>query len=337
MPLSISVIIPTYNRARLIARALASALANIEPGDEILVVDDGSTDDTAAVLATFGDRIRVIAGRHAGAGAARNTGIAAARGGMVAFLDSDDEWVPGKLALHRGLFAARPELLFSFTDFAVHTANGEVRPRYLSEWHHDPRSWDEILGPGVLYSNLVSLPTSATDFRVHIGDLYPQLLRGDYVATFTVVTRRLAAGANLRFAEDIPLHEDSECFARLARSGQAAYLDVETARNHGHDGPRITDIDLYRGTSARLTMLERVWGSDAAFLAGHRDAYDRRRAELYHMRARWLLSRGRTREARDDLRHAGAAPLPDRMLAALPGFVARGVFGARRLLRGRSV
>ena len=91
---AVSVIILTYNRSAVVTRAVESALSCVRPDDEVLVVDDGSTDDTAAALARFGDRIRYLPGPHGGAGRARNRGVAAASRPLVAFLDSDDEWVP---------------------------------------------------------------------------------------------------------------------------------------------------------------------------------------------------------------------------------------------------
>jgi glycosyltransferase involved in cell wall biosynthesis len=335
MALTISVVIPTYNRAALTPRAVASALANVEAGDEIIVVDDGSTDNTEQALTPFRERIRLLQGRHAGAGAARNLGIPAARGDVVAFLDSDDEWMPNKLVLQRALFAACPDVLFCFTDFCLRLGDKEEH-HYLEEWHHDTRSWDEILAPGTQFSALASLPPDTADFRVHVGDIYRGEMLRDYIATFTMAARRVAAGAALRFAEDVPTYEDWECFARLAGAGQAAYLDCETAWNHGHAGPRLTDADAFAAASARLTILERVWGRDEKFLANDGADYRRRRREFHQLRARWLLCRGRTREAREDLQQAGAGPLTDRVLAALPGPVVRGLFGLRRLVRGQA-
>src|SRR5436190_457298 len=107
MSLTVSVVIPTYNRAALVPRAVASAIANTVSGDEIIVVDDGSTDGTREALAPFAKKIRLLEGRHAGAGAARNLGIAEARGDLIAFLDSDDEWLRNKLMLQRALMEAR--------------------------------------------------------------------------------------------------------------------------------------------------------------------------------------------------------------------------------------
>jgi glycosyltransferase involved in cell wall biosynthesis len=92
----VSVIIPTYNRARTIERAVNSVLAQTWKEMEIIVVDDGSTDQTGELLKVYGDKIRVINQQNGGASAARNTGIKAATGEIISFLDSDDEWFPSK-------------------------------------------------------------------------------------------------------------------------------------------------------------------------------------------------------------------------------------------------
>jgi glycosyltransferase involved in cell wall biosynthesis len=108
--MNVSVIIPTYNYARFVGEAVDSVLAQTLPPLEVIVVDDGSTDGTAEVLARYGDRIRVLRQKNAGVAMARNAGIAAARGEYLAFLDSDDAWYPRKLELQMQRFAAEPEL-----------------------------------------------------------------------------------------------------------------------------------------------------------------------------------------------------------------------------------
>jgi glycosyltransferase involved in cell wall biosynthesis len=329
---TVSVVIPTYNRAHLVPRAVATVLANVEPGDEVLVVDGGSTDATPDALAPYGGRIRLLHSRHTGPASARNQGIREARCDLVAFLDSDDEWMPKKLALQKAVFQARPDVLFCFSDFAGRDAEGLETRRYLLEWTKDKRSWDDVLAPGVPFSALSSLPEGLGDFKVHVGNMYLQLLLNDYVATFTTVVRRQAAGAALAFPEDMPFYEDSDLYSRLAKIGNGAFLDVETAWQNGHDGPRITDTDSYVKLSCRIKLLEGIYGRDREFLAQHQDAFDLRLWDQYCQRARYLLVRGRTKEARADLRKAGNGPLADRLLAKLPGFLTRGLLDLRRAL-----
>ena len=96
MPL-VSVIIPAFNREHCIRQSVDSALAQTFKDFEIIVVDDGSSDGTVEILKSYGDKIRLICQKNAGAGAARNTAIRVAQGKYVAFLDSDDHWRPEKL------------------------------------------------------------------------------------------------------------------------------------------------------------------------------------------------------------------------------------------------
>jgi glycosyltransferase involved in cell wall biosynthesis len=317
MESTVSVVIPTYNRAALVGRAVKSALAECLPGDEVIVADDGSTDDTPAVLREFGDAIKVLRLKNGGAGKARNAGIAAARGDLVAFLDSDDEWFPGKLKLQRDLLQARPDVVFCFTDFSVQSRDGKVTRNFLRFWHNDPRSWDEILGPGISYSSLVPNSTGP-DFKVHIGDLSLPELQSAYVFTSSMVARR-SAGQALQFANDVGTFEDLECFGRLALSGNACYLDCETAWQHGHTGPRLTGAATMVKANSRLTILERVWGTNEAFLARHRREFEAAVDETRRLKIRALVNMADSRAARAELAKLhGPAPMADRVASALP-------------------
>lgn len=332
--LGVSVIIPTYNRASIVGRAIDSALAATRPGDEILVVDDGSTDDTATHMAVYGPRIRYLRSAHVGPGAIRNLGIRESRRPLVAFLDSDDEWMPDKLELQRTVMARRPEVLFCFSDFAHRTRAGAEIRRYLITWHRDPRGWSEILGPGIPYSSLGPLPPHRPDFPVHIGDLYFTEMFGDYVCTSTVMVRKDAAGDAFAYAEDLARFQDWECFGRLAGKGPAAFLDCETQWNCDHSRPRLTQADQVYCETARMTVLERVWGNDPGFLARHGDRFRQVLASHHQAKIRNLLVQGRTREAREEMRRMGAASVGERALASLPGSVTRGILAVRRGLRG---
>jgi glycosyltransferase involved in cell wall biosynthesis len=113
---AVSVVIPTYNRAWCLREAVDSALTQEFADFELVVVDDGSTDDTRQVLKGYGDRVTVLSLENRGVSAARNAGIAAARGALIAFLDSDDLWLPGKLRRQVEFFASHPEALICQTE-----------------------------------------------------------------------------------------------------------------------------------------------------------------------------------------------------------------------------
>ncbi|BAQ15731.1 glycosyltransferase family 2 protein [Methyloceanibacter caenitepidi] len=146
----VSAIIPAYNRSHCIGRALESVLAQTLPPEEIIVVDDASTDDLAAVLAPFGDKVRCV--RHEtnqGAAAARNTGLEAAGGDWVAFLDSDDVWLEDKQAQQLA-FMARLGLVGSCTGFKTISgteAEDAWRP-YAEILSESDTAWGCYTSPG---------------------------------------------------------------------------------------------------------------------------------------------------------------------------------------------
>ncbi len=111
-----SVIIPTFNRAQCLPDALRSVFAQGVSGMQVIVVDDGSTDGTREVVSQFGGRVQYVYQENRGPSAAKNRGIALARGEFVSFLDSDDVWLPGKTRLERELFMSHPEADVVVTD-----------------------------------------------------------------------------------------------------------------------------------------------------------------------------------------------------------------------------
>lgn len=112
--LSVAAVIPAYNAAATLRRAISSVLGQTEPPNEVIIVDDGSTDGTRAIALEYGSAVRCLSQPNGGASAARNRGIEASRADWVAFLDADDEWRPEKLARQRALLAARPQLAWCF-------------------------------------------------------------------------------------------------------------------------------------------------------------------------------------------------------------------------------
>ena len=155
LAIRVSVIIPAYNRSASILAAIESVLAqgdrSAEGAQEIIVVDDGSADDLAGALRNFNGRIRLIRHeRNRGAAAARNTGVAAASGAYVAFLDSDDVWLPGKLAAQIGFMQAQDHRA-SCTAYLLKRAHSPpfVSPRYRTgALGLSDLSWGCFVSPG---------------------------------------------------------------------------------------------------------------------------------------------------------------------------------------------
>jgi glycosyltransferase involved in cell wall biosynthesis len=187
----ISVVLATYNRQHSLPRAVASVLAQNDVRFELIIVDDGSRDGTASYVASLTDpRVHTItAERNAGPSAARNLGLRAARAGVVAFLDSDDAYCPGRLARPLAAFATDADL--------VCTLSSAIK--------HDLKRTREALIPAV------RLAASAFEWAL-ICDLIP-------VETTSITVRREAALAAGGFCERLRLTEDREFLIRLARHG----------------------------------------------------------------------------------------------------------------------
>ncbi len=119
-----SVVIPAYNRGAWVGEAVSSALAQVGPDFEVIVVDDGSTDDTPEVLAEYADKALVVRQENKGVSLARNSGIEASRGDWIAFLDADDRWRPGHLERLEKAILAEPEAGIVYADAMVIDAAG---------------------------------------------------------------------------------------------------------------------------------------------------------------------------------------------------------------------
>lgn len=153
--MKISTIIAAYNAEETLATTIQSALSQRCEAHEVIVVNDGSTDSTESILENFGDRIRVIMQKNCGVAAARNTGVRHARGKYVAFLDSDDLWMPDKLSLMTGALESNPNAILAFSEYARITSSGE--PCGESNLGHAPSMKElmELSLPPILTSTWV--------------------------------------------------------------------------------------------------------------------------------------------------------------------------------------
>lgn len=238
----ISVIIPTYNRSSLIARAVQCVLAQTYGRIETIVVDDGSTDDTEAVLKAFGSSIRYVRQENAGPGAARNRGIVLAHGELVAFLDSDDSWAPAKIERQvRLIDTAGPAVPCCLCNALLRFSDGSTRSSFENA----------LIAP--------SLPEGIWDNPTDILITRFLMFNQMFMARRSVLER--VGGFNERFR----CLEDYDLALRLSFEGPWAFISEPlVVWNQGSLGSlsalaaarqrhlRTTELEILRGISQRL-------------------------------------------------------------------------------------
>ncbi|MFP4003172.1 MAG: glycosyltransferase family 2 protein [Alphaproteobacteria bacterium] len=196
----VSVVLPTFNRGAVLMRALQSVLGQTFSSLEVIVVDDASADDTAQRVAALDDpRVRYIRHSHnRGAAAARNTGIAAARGPWIAFQDSDDEWRPDKLETQMALARTAPREAVIYSGFV--RAAGDYMPH--------------------------------SGVRQREGDILGALLSGNFVSTQTLLVRKEVLEKAGGFDERLPRLQDWDLAIRLAETCPFLLVDEPLVRVH---------------------------------------------------------------------------------------------------------
>mgnify|MGYP006268429257 CR=1 FL=1 len=298
----VSVVVPTYNHAAVLGRALASVVAQTTGDWEAIVVNNHSTDDTEAVVARIGDpRISLVRyANHGVIAASRNEGIRRARGEYVAFLDSDDEWMPDKLAACLALMADGVGLV----------GHGEL-------WR-DAAGRDRPMTYG---------PATRTTYDA-------LLYRGNCISTSAVVVRAAALREVGGFDEDpaIVTTEDYDLWLRLARAGVGmAFTPRMLGVFHRHPGSASSAAD--RHLRAELAVLARHFASPPAGAASV-DAATRMRRRHRIARAHYGAGRQLRREPAAALRaFARAVAISPLTWRAYPAAAIAVGDAARRLVR----
>ena len=237
---TVTVLIPTYNRAHYIGQALDSVMGQSRPVDEIIVVDDGSTDNTAEVVAAYGSRVRHIRRQNGGAAAARNLGIREAKGDYIALLDSDDLWKPDKMRMQMEFLREHPEIDFLFSDWSNFTEGSDNEaPEIKNAKIHD------------------DLAANAPNLR----EMYDCLLVENVIPTSTVVFRRSCIERTGYFDESLPPVEDFDLWLRAARVCRFGFVNAVVTKRRRHSGNLINEWAKREMLYARVLVgtLDRGW------------------------------------------------------------------------------
>jgi glycosyltransferase involved in cell wall biosynthesis len=327
----ISVIIPTYNRATLLMAAIESVLRQTRDDFEIIVVDDGSTDDTEHRVRNSSHQLVYLKQPNAGVNAARNRGIAVARGEYIALLDSDDLWFDFKLQLQCDLLERFPDVGFVFSDFVIRKESGQDIGSGLSTWHRHRSGWVQVFPQKDRVTTAIGenkLGPTTMVFDVYKGDIYKASLHQPYVLPSTALIRRRCIDPDIRLVDHDSTCGDWDFFARLSHRHSALYMDVETTVNRSHeDEVRLTRLPQATQTRRRLDMIDRVWAADRDFCSQHGHEIDLVRNELLVKLAKHQAMEGDIAGARESLARRsqtrnGRISIKDRIIAniiRLPG------------------
>ncbi len=258
----VTVIIPTYNRAWILERAVSSVLAQTFSDFELIIVDDGSTDATSEVIAGYGEKIISIYQENQGVSAARNAGICAAKGDYIAFLDSDDAWMPEKLSVQVAFMEAHPELMICQTEEIWIRNNRRVNPKVK---HRKPS-----------------------------GDIFIPSLSLCLVSPSAVMMHRRLFDRVGLFDGSFPACEDYDLWLRVAVDYPVGLIETPLIYKYGGHADQLSAspaLDKYRIRSLVRLLDSGVLSEDRAAAA---TAVLRKKCQVY---AAGCEKRGRTAEA----------------------------------------
>jgi glycosyltransferase involved in cell wall biosynthesis len=223
----VSVVIPVFNQERFLAEAIESVLTQTYPSIETVVVDDGSTDGTAAIARGYGSRIVYLRQDNAGAAAALNRGIQRASGDLVGWLSSDDVYLPTKIERQFELHKRRPEVVATYTDFMLIGANGEVIRRVKSRYLNDRRKFIR------------------------------ELILVNFVNGSSILARRDALIEAGLFDPQMKYHADGNMWLRLLKRGEFAHVPEVLLKYRIHAGA--ASRDRAGMTRYRQVYFDKIW------------------------------------------------------------------------------
>lgn len=221
--MKISVIIPAYNSAAFIADAVRSILDQSQPVDEIVIVDDGSTDDTQTVVESLSGPIIYIKQPNQGPSAARNTGIDAAKNDWIAFLDADDQWTPIKIERQLNVLQNFPKLVLIAGDMAEIDNSNRIITESVLNKHNLLRKFQELK-------------------NCPIPNALAELVIKNFIPTGTVLVKKSALIEAGCFNPSIRFGEDLECWSKIAAKHPIACMPdiLMLRRQHGNNATQLT-------------------------------------------------------------------------------------------------
>lgn len=272
----VSILIPSYNSAAFVAETVDSVLAQSYPNIEIIVVDDGSTDDSVKILQQYGNRITLIPQANGGLASARNRGLRAASGEFLALLDADDICEPGRLAAQVACLQQCPDAVLCCTDFAAYSDGKILEPSHIATYYRLVASTEGGIS-GLLPGRLVlevpqeTWPAGQAIDRIPIlfGRVDHILPWGNFIHPPTVMIRRSAVAVAGEFDEGIRNGTDYDWLLRMAAAGPVAYLDRALLKYRYSEAQLSSPRNTARLALDSIIALRKLARRDADFIRRH--------------------------------------------------------------------
>ena len=231
-PPVISVVVAAFNAAETLGETLHSLRQQTWSDFEIVVVDDGSSDGTRALLEAQGDHVRTFRQENGGIGSARNRGMREAQGEFIALMDADDICDPARLQIQLDYLRARPEILLCSTDFSSFDATGLIERSSIGAYYSRCNAAHGGVGARYDEHGGFVLPVAAcgrpigSEVPTHSGRPFEQLLLGNFIHPPTVMFRRAVLDLAGNFDPSIRIACEWEWLVRVARAGAVGYIDL---------------------------------------------------------------------------------------------------------------
>ena len=286
----VSVIIPTYNRGSFLIEAIESVLAQTCQNVEVIVVDDGSSDDTLERLKPYQSRISIITTNHGGAPHARNAGMKVAKGKYVSFLDSDDRYLPHKLALQVQILDRFPDVGLVYSEFSGF-GEGIAEEFHLKSYHaaafRNGEAYDHYFDEALLLTDAGLECPPWLDRKIYLGQIFDQYLEVLFVFVNSLMVRRTVLEAVGFHDEGLSLFDGYDLVLRIAKCNRIAFVDLPTYQLRYHDGQisttKRTDGPLVFVSKQRqlLEIVERHGVRDTAYYQAHKGMVDTTMGKLH--------------------------------------------------------
>ena len=303
----VSIIIPTYNRAHYLRQAIDSALAQTCRDREVIVVDDGSTDETREVVASYDGQVRYEYTYNGGCAHARNVGMSVANGEYLTFLDSDDLLYPYMLEIESRLLDLHPEVGMVYAEMSAFDDEGFFDRYHLKKYHDsaypDPRqTYAQIYGEnsclrdlGILPAALTSAEPALLERRAYFGNIFDWYLMNVGVFQNNMLVRRNVVSQVGPRNERTRYWEERDYILRISRTHRVCFVDVPTYKLRYHPN----QLSSTAGANGRYVWARKQQGllhvfkrhalTDATYYSAHRRRLDSQLAHLHRAAAIPLL------------------------------------------------